>query len=75
MLRGAKRFIPPTCRDGLKLLQIFFLSKGENQKPKYHHYDSIVKDDTWQVDCPSIIFSVHFINLDKLSNGHLVQKG
>lgn len=75
MLRGVKRFIPPTCRDGLLLLQFFFLAKGKNQKPKYHHYDSVIKDDMFQRDCPSILFSVHFIHLDKLSDGHVEQKG
>lgn len=49
MLRGAKRFIPPTCRDGLLLLQFFFLAKGKNQKPKYRHYDSVIKDDMLQL--------------------------
>lgn len=75
MLTSAKRFIPPMSRDGLQLLQFFFLSKGKNQKPKYHHYDSVIKDDMLQLDCPSILFSVHFIHLDKLSNGHVEQKG
>ena len=56
MLTGAKRFIPPTSRDRLRLLQFFFLSKGKNQKPKYHHYDSVIKDDMLQLDCPSIFF-------------------
>ena len=57
MLIGARRFISPAAENRLWVLYTFFLSKDRHDNPKYFHYDSLNKDDVWQVDCLSILFS------------------